>query len=921
MRFGRGFKFRRLPDDSTSVVTFLMQSVPRLLYAVTRKNLKCATLILPALYLAGNGMGQQVLEDWSCSSATLTAGNPTTVTCSEPHNYTPGTRVAIWGATGASWSAINSQYNAYLRLNINAAVSTILVNDTLFFPQSGNFTVQIDAEQIVVNVANSDTLNVVTRGANGSSATSHALEGQIYGPLSNNVSYPITITSASTYTIPFNSSGYGAYSGNAITLQRSSFMYTSSPAPWSQVSVADGVGEVGGVASQSSHTWNIVIPGCSAGSYSNQSTAFECARGYTDPGNQKGYGGKAQASRLVISGGTGTLTLSVAYVYNGQEGGRTLGTNQLIWLEGFNEGSNAFNAINRPWIMSAVNGGLTQITIPNMGAAGAADGTYTPTGAAPWYGNNLWFQPPQSLYFYQYGDISNGAGYPSGYLQQMIKNGSTFNPLNNRWSIYACWGKNMTPSSAVTGNLEWGSYWAQHPSGASYHGYHSLNVQTFANQCGLYVFTSLPKHIVGQGTPGYMPNQPSQAGWVSSPSWTGESGYPYMQAEYHGYLNGSGLYSDYSGQTVRIGKMTMDYKPFEPEEYVVSRGAIYTGSAYEIDIQFPDAGVAGPTYEFRWSTSDMTTAGYSSGICRSGTVTCSSSDRITVVNDNSTEFIRYTSASLPAPSPTIYWAIRPTIPISGVSGSAQSPIWINTDYDPNMAVGDAVTISGLTGNTAANQSNVPITGLYPRTTWWFTNPSPSWPTGATSGNLRNIVCNGSTCTVNLTVSHGIRPGWRVMVWSTLTGDAPHGHRFTVASTPTASSFTFASNAAAGTYAADTASYHTAVQAEPGLSISGTGNGNWAGETGATLVSTENLRNFAEIAFSPTAQSVSTPPPTNSCDLNGDGVVNILDVNMAIGAVLGTGPCTARLDGSAQCTIVDVQRVATTALGGSCKVGQ
>jgi hypothetical protein len=877
-------------------------------------------LAIQVLLVAGTGFAQQILEDWACSTATLTAGNPTTLTCSEPHNYRAGTRVAIWGAAGGNWPGINSQYNAYLRLNVNATSSQFLVNDTLFFPPSGNFTVQMDAEQIVVNVANSDTLNVVNRGANGTTAAPHALETQLYGPVTNNVSYPVTVTGANTYTIAYDSTGYGTYSGNPIVIQRSSFAYISSPSPWSQVSTADGVGEVGGVATQSTHTWNIVIPGCTGGTYTDQSTAFECSRGFSDPGNQKGYGGKWSAANLVVSGGTGILTLSSPYVYNGQEGSRRLGPNQLIWLEGFNEGSNAYNAINRPWLMSAVNGGLTQITIPNMGTAGVADGSYTPNGAAPWFGNNFWLQPPQSLYYYQYGDTNNGSSYPFGYLQQMIKNGYTFNSLDNRWSTYICWGKTASPPASNTGVLEWGGYFALQPSGATYHTYQSLNINTFANQCGLYTFTSYTGHLVGMSSPGYLPNDLTNSGWVSSPAWTGETGRHFMDAEYHGYMNMPGLYSDPSGQTVKIGQMFMDYKTAEPEEYVASRGVIYTGLAYEIDLEFNDPGIAAPTYEYRHSTTDLKSAGFSTGICQNGTTTCSTADRVTPPNDGSTNFMRYTSAALPAPSPTMYWAIRPTMPVSGTSGSGQSPIWINTDYDPNMAVGDHITVAGLSGNTAANQINVAITGTFPRTTWYFTNPAPSWPAAPTPGQLKNIVCNGSNCTVNLTVSHGILPGWRVLIFSSLTGDATHGYRFNVTGTPTPTSFTFASNATAATYASDSGSHHMAVQAEPGVSIAGIGNGNWAGETSATLVSTDDFKNFAQISFSPNGGSTPTTV-SNSCDLNNDGVVNATDVNLAAGAAIGTSPCIARLDGSPQCNVVDVQRVTVASLGGTCKVGQ
>ena len=266
-----------------------------------------ATAIALFLALSTIALGQQILEDWNCSSGTLTAGNPTIVTCPEPHNYTSGTRIAIWNASGGLWPNINSQYTAYLRLNINASsTAPLLVNDTQFFPQSGNFTLFCDnGEQMTASVLDADRLSILARGVNGTTAAPAALETQVWGAASANVSFPVTITSPTTFTIPFNSAGYGSYNGNPIVIQRSSLTYTSSPSPFSNVTIADGVGEVGGVATQSTHTWNIAIPACIGGTFTNQATAFECARGYTDPGNQKGYGGKAQASSLVVTGGMG----------------------------------------------------------------------------------------------------------------------------------------------------------------------------------------------------------------------------------------------------------------------------------------------------------------------------------------------------------------------------------------------------------------------------------------------------------------------------------------------------------------------------------------------------------------------------------------------------------------------------------------
>ncbi len=55
-----------------------------------------------------------------------------------------------------------------------------------------------------------------------------------------------------------------------------------------------------------------------------------------------------------------------------------------------------------------------------------------------------------------------------------------------------------------------------------------------------------------------------------------------------------------------------------------------------------------------------------------------------------------------------------------------------------------------------------------------------------------------------------------------------------------------------------------------------------------------------------------------CDLNQDGVVNSLDLTLAVNMVLGTASCTANITGTGGCNIQMVQRVADATLpGGTC----
>jgi hypothetical protein len=65
-----------------------------------------------------------------------------------------------------------------------------------------------------------------------------------------------------------------------------------------------------------------------------------------------------------------------------------------------------------------------------------------------------------------------------------------------------------------------------------------------------------------------------------------------------------------------------------------------------------------------------------------------------------------------------------------------------------------------------------------------------------------------------------------------------------------------------------------------------------------------------------------PPSLNACDLNHDGVVNLLDVQIAISQSLGTTTCgSSDLNGDGICNIIDVQRVINASVGGACRVGQ
>lgn len=58
---------------------------------------------------------------------------------------------------------------------------------------------------------------------------------------------------------------------------------------------------------------------------------------------------------------------------------------------------------------------------------------------------------------------------------------------------------------------------------------------------------------------------------------------------------------------------------------------------------------------------------------------------------------------------------------------------------------------------------------------------------------------------------------------------------------------------------------------------------------------------------------------NNCDVNGDGAVNVVDVQLAVNMALGQTACMSFVNGPRVCNAVVVQRVVNAALGSTCLV--
>lgn len=86
-----------------------------------------------------------------------------------------------------------------------------------------------------------------------------------------------------------------------------------------------------------------------------------------------------------------------------------------------------------------------------------------------------------------------------------------------------------------------------------------------------------------------------------------------------------------------------------------------------------------------------------------------------------------------------------------------------------------------------------------------------------------------------------------------------------------------------------------------------------------LSSKRVLRTLLVLAALLSASAPVWAQALNACDLNADGVVNVLDVQLAINMYLGLIPCTANIDTPGVCNTDVVNAAVTASLGGTCVV--
>jgi hypothetical protein len=341
----------------------------------------------------------------------------------------------------------------------------------------------------------------------------------------------------------------------------------------------------------------------------------------------------------------------------------------------------------------------------------------------------------------------------------------------------------------------------------------------------------------------------------------------------------------------------------------------YDGSKYNLAITGPlQTTVMGPvpvSYQVSYSPTSVKSAGLSTA-----TSIGTTSNNPNLGGPGRYAFINSPNMSMAS---TMYFQARPIGPVLQVSGAGVSPIQIWTVNDYSFSPGDHVTVAGVGGNTAANQTAATVVAAYPGQDWWLTTPADPW--GTSNDQLSSlVVTGGNTCTVNMNgMPHGLTVG-QPLYWNAgWPAGAPAEGVYYVSSTASSTAFSFTCTATNGTYTADqSARAHAALTVLPSFRISGTGNGAYT--SGGTIVAADDTRNFSEISFAPGPGSSGNRTPSNPCDLNGDGVVNSADVAISISMALGQTPCNGGLQGLGTCTVVDTQRVIDAVASGTCRTG-
>lgn len=318
----------------------------------------------------------------------------------------------------------------------------------------------------------------------------------------------------------------------------------------------------------------------------------------------------------------------------------------------------------------------------------------------------------------------------------------------------------------------------------------------------------------------------------------------------------------------------------EPDDIIGLRNITYGNLRYESP--FTDLGSNNGGYEASWQGPAMTGITYkvrysnsATSIKSSGWASATDGGTVTSPYPTSNGSAWYLSPNM-AKQSNFSVAVRPVMPVYTTTGNGVNPSYIFTKYSLGLSTGDAITAHDIGGNTALNVSSSAILGVQPRKIWWRFEPiiTTTWSTPYT---ISNITASGGTCTTNLSVDHGIAIGTPFEVLGTtytILGSS-QAKVFVVASTPTATSFTFTCTGVNnGVYQGDyvpvaSDNYHMAIMTYPGVIVNATGNGAYT--SGGTIESADDTHGFSEITWEPYSPGAEdTGSQGSSQELSGFG---------------------------------------------------
>jgi hypothetical protein len=264
--------------------------------------------------------------------------------------------------------------------------------------------------------------------------------------------------------------------------------------------------------------------------------------------------------------------------------------------------------------------------------------------------------------------------------------------------------------------------------------------------------------------------------------------------------------------------------------------------------------------------------------------------------------IGVTTATSGTPSDSIPPAINITSPTSGSSYSTSN---------------SAITLAG----TASD--NVGVTQV----TWATDRGTSGMASGTTAWSASGIALQNGLTQITITARDAAGNQSSASLTVTVSQPNPTSPVISITSPTSGPTFTTSSSTInlSGTASDNIGVTQVTWVTDRGGSGVASGTTNWtisglalnAGSTVVTVTAHDAAGNVASKVL-----SVSYAAAKLSCDLNGDGVVNVLDVQLATNQVLGYATCgSADLIGNGQCTIVDVQRIISASLGAACHLGQ